>query len=293
MIFGVNLLSGDERLDIGTAARRAEAAGFDVVTVADHFGAPAPFTVLAAAAAVTHRVRLRTYVLDVGFWQPGLLAREVATLDALSGGRVDLGIGAGHMRSEHEDLGLPFLPFGRRWAEVERCIGELRRRLAGPGFAPRPMQDPVPVQVAAMGPKGLGVAARLADIIGLAGVLQVHGEPPGTFTLASPEQTAERMTLVRAIAGDRTPVLDALLQRVVVDRDPEHAVAELAAEVEATGRGPLDTDLWLRSPFALFAPTPAAGAEELIRRGQSYGISSWCTHARSGPGLAAVRAALC
>src|SRR3954451_17933902 len=84
------------------AARWAEGAGFDVVTTADHVGSTSPFVMLTAAAVATSRVRLRTYVLDVGFWNPGLLARDVATRDVLSGGRVEVGLGAGHKPHEHD-----------------------------------------------------------------------------------------------------------------------------------------------------------------------------------------------
>jgi alkanesulfonate monooxygenase SsuD/methylene tetrahydromethanopterin reductase-like flavin-dependent oxidoreductase (luciferase family) len=81
--------------------------GFDFVAAGDHLGRPAPFSFLAAAAVASDRLRLRTYVLNVGFWNPSLLAREVATLDVLSGGRVELGLGAGTIRSEFQQAGLP------------------------------------------------------------------------------------------------------------------------------------------------------------------------------------------
>ena len=116
MTFGVNLgWLGTENRPPGHsfggplyAARWAEDAGFDVVTTADHVGGTSPFVMLSAAAVVTTRVRLRTYVLDYGFWNPGLLARDVATLDVLSGGRVEVGLGAGHKPLEHEAVGVPF-----------------------------------------------------------------------------------------------------------------------------------------------------------------------------------------
>src|SRR3712207_6254731 len=99
MTFGVNIGREASWPSIRTAARAAEDAGLDVVTSADHLGAIAPFSVLAAAAAVTSRVRLRTYVLNAYFWNAALLAREVATIDALSEGRFEFGLGAGHMKA--------------------------------------------------------------------------------------------------------------------------------------------------------------------------------------------------
>ncbi len=100
--------------------RRADALGCDVIAAPDHLGAPEPFTTLAAAAGISPRMRLRTYVLNVGFWNPALLARAVATADLRSNGRPELGLGAGHMRSEHQDAGLP-------WLEPARACGSSRR----------------------------------------------------------------------------------------------------------------------------------------------------------------------
>lgn len=75
----------------------AERFGYDVLFTADHLGSPAPFAPLVAAAGAT-RLRVGTMVLNIGFWNPHLLAREVATADVLTGGRLELGLGAGHMK---------------------------------------------------------------------------------------------------------------------------------------------------------------------------------------------------
>src|ERR1700712_784278 len=159
MRFGVSLGGWADGPALLAAARTAERAGFDVVTVPDHLGHPAPFPVLAAAASVTERVRLRTYVLDAYFWTPAPLAREAATLDLLSGGRLELGIGAGHMRHEHVDAGLPFPAVDERWAHTAEVLADVRGRLADDTHVPAPVQRPVPLMVAAMGERGLRVAA--------------------------------------------------------------------------------------------------------------------------------------
>ncbi len=296
LVYGVNVARADG-VGVIEAAVTAELAGFDVVTAADHWGGHDPFLVLAAVAAVTHRVRLRSYVVDIGFWHPDLLARAVSTLDVLSGGRVDLGLGAGHMRHEHEALGLPFPPHRERVAALEAVIGQVRRRLADPGHAPQALQHPVPVLVGAMSPGGLDVAARQADVVALSGLLQLPGAPAGTFTLATAAQTDERVARVRSVAaeaaaaaggtGGRPVALDALLQQVVLDRPPAQAAAEFAA---GTG-GRIGVELLLDSPFVLFAASPEEGAAELHRRADRWGITSWCTHWPSGTALAAVLAA--
>ena len=135
--FGVNFHSAASRPDFQQLVRRADELGFDVLAAPDHLGAPGPFTTLAAASAISDRLRLRTYVLNVGFWNPALLAREAATLDLLSGGRAELGLGAGHMKSEHDDAGLAWLPFRQRIEALDDTAAEVRRRLADPAHEPQ------------------------------------------------------------------------------------------------------------------------------------------------------------
>jgi probable F420-dependent oxidoreductase len=299
LTFGVNLgrmgTPGPPGQDpAGTAtegARWAEDAGFDVVTTADHVGSTSPFVMLAAAAVVTTRVRLRTYVLDVGFWNPGLLARDVATLDVLSGGRVEVGLGAGHKPLEHEALGLPFPPFRERVEALGAFARELRRRLDDPGLRPTPSQHPVPVFVGAMSQRGLEVAAEVGDLIALAGGMQLPGAPVGTLTIASAEQTDASVAAVRRAREARglpAPVFDALLQQVVVDRPAE----DLAAAWEAETQGAIRASDIVGSPFLLAAPSVEEAAAELLRRSERWGITSWCTHAPSGPALAEVAKAV-
>jgi probable F420-dependent oxidoreductase len=291
--FGVSLAGWSDGPALLAAARTAEREGFDAVTVADHLGHTAPFAVLAAAAAVTSRVRLRTYVLDAYFWNPALLAREVATLDLLSGGRVELGIGAGHMRHEHVDAGLPFPSIDERWTHTAAVLAEVRRRLADETHVPAPSQRPVPVLVAGMGERALRVAAEHADVVGLAGAMQVAGRPAGTFTLADAATTDERIGLVREVAAahGRAPELDVLLQQVVLDPDPEESATAASREAAEHGMDWLVPELLLDTPFVLFAASAEDAAAELIRRERRWGVRSWSTHAPWGPALARVAAA--
>jgi probable F420-dependent oxidoreductase len=292
--FGVSLAGWTDGLALLAAARTAERAGFDVVTVADHLGHAAPFPVLAAAAAVTTRVRLRTYVLDSFFWNPALLAREAATLDLLSGGRLELGIGAGHMRHEHVDAGLPFPGIDERWAHTAEVLADVRRRLADDDHVPPPVQRPVPLMVAAMGERGLRVAAEHADVVGLAGAFQVPGRKAGVLTLADAATTDDRVALVREVAAahGRTPELDVLLQQVVVDTEPEKAAEEAAREAAGHGMDWLTPEVLLDSPFVLWAASPEDAATELARRAERWGVRCWSTHAPWGPALAQVVAAV-
>lgn len=118
--FGVNVLAVESWPDFEQLVRRADELGYDVFAAPDHLGGLAPFAALSAASVVSSRLRLRTYVLNTGFWNAALLAREVATLDLLSTGRAELGLGAGHMRREHDDARLPWLPLLERVQALEQ-----------------------------------------------------------------------------------------------------------------------------------------------------------------------------
>jgi probable F420-dependent oxidoreductase len=227
--FAVNVHSAASRQDFGQLVRRADELGFDVFAAPDHLGFLAPFAALAAAGMISERLRLRTYVLNAGFWNPALLAREVATLDVLSGGRAELGLGAGHMKREHDDARLPWAPLGERIRQLEDTLAEVRRRLADPASVPQPVQQPVPVMIGAMSAAGLSVAASHADIVGFAGLRQIAHRPPGSFTLSSAAETRQRTDQVRAQAAGRPYRSDVLLQAVVIGQDPDKTAAHASS----------------------------------------------------------------
>jgi len=284
--FGVAFHGAASAAEFERLVRRMDELGFDIFAAPDHLGMAGPFTALAAAGSISSRLRLRTYVLNVGFWNPALLAREVATLDLLSAGRAELGIGAGYVKSEHDDAKLPWLPFAERTEALESAVTEVRRRLADPQHEPSPVQQPVPLMVAAMSVQGLAVAARHADVIGFAGLRQVRGEPLGTLTLVPAAETAERVAQVRDQAAGREYRSDVLLQHVVVGRSPAEAACEMAAEVPG-----LDVHEILDSPFVLYAEDAAEAARELRRRHERYGFDSVTTHQPSMEALGEVIAA--
>jgi len=211
-------------------------------------------------------------VLNTGFWNAALLARAVATLDLLSAGRAELGIGAGHMKAEHDDAGLAWRPLPERVQALEQLLLQVRRRLADQDHQPRPVQQPVPVMVGAMSGPGLAVAARHADIVGYAGLRHVTGAPAGTFTLSSAKETRQRVEQVRAQADGRPYRSDVLLQAVVLGADP----ADSAAQVGASAPG-LTVEQLLDTPFILLARDADSAAEELRRRKALYGFDSVTT----------------
>jgi probable F420-dependent oxidoreductase len=173
-------------------AERADRDGWHELWVSDHFwleltryggpegrkGTPECLTLLAALATRTSRARLGSLVLAAGFRPPALLAKMVATLDQVAGGRLDVGLGAGWHAEEFTENGLPFPPPGERLAVLEETIGVLRARLAEPPAAfagrhvrveaapllPGPVQRPgPPIWVGGRGDRLLELVARAAD----------------------------------------------------------------------------------------------------------------------------------
>lgn len=271
--FGIVLRGSPSSGGFRELVGRADALGCDVIAAPDHLGAPDPFATLAAAAQVSARMRLRTYVLNVGFWNPALLARAAATADLLSAGRLELGLGAGHMRAEHENAGLPWRPHRARVKQLETTLVEVRRRLADPDHTPRPVQARIPVAVGAMTPPGLRVAAEHADIVSFSGLLQVPGAPPGTFTVASAADTERRVAEVRDIARDRPYRSDALVQIMMIGEDPAAAAARFAAEFPS-----ISAEQLLDTPFVVLARDRAHAAELITERHERFGFDSFTTH---------------
>lgn len=284
--FGLNFHAAASAAQFERLVLRIDELGYDVLAAPDHLGAMGPFTLLAAAATISLRLRLRTYVLNAGFWNPALLAREVATLDVVSGGRAELGMGAGHTKSEHDDAGLAWLAFPQRIELLESSATEVRRRLADHGHVPAAVQQPVPLMIAAMSGPGLAVAARHADVVGFAGLRQLRGQRLGTFTLVSAPETAERVAAVREQAGGREYRSDVLLQHVAIGPSPRESAAEMAAVVPW-----MAVEEILASPFVLYSESAGEAAEELSRRHELYGFDSVTTHQPSMEALGQVIAA--
>lgn len=199
--FGLNMLTSESRTQWQDSARRVEDLGYDVLLVPDHLGMPAPFPALVSAAQATSRLRLGTYVLNVGFYQPALLARDAAATDQLTDGRLELGLGAGYVKAEFEAAELPFPGAGQRVDRLEHTVTEVRRLLADPEHEPSARQQPVPLMIAGQGDRVLTLAAQHAEIVGIAGVRT--STDPGR-----PDALAERIEFLRAAAGDRFAALE-------------------------------------------------------------------------------------
>ncbi|PPS83126.1 LLM class F420-dependent oxidoreductase [Streptomyces sp. MH60] len=225
--FGVSLMSAAPADEWDAKCRRAEELGYDVILVPDHLGMPAPFPALVAAARATERPRLGTFVLNAGFWNPALLAREVATTDALTGGRLELGLGTGYVRAEHDTAGLAFGSPGERVEHLRRTVEELERLLGDEEHLPRPVQRPgVPLLIGANGDRMLELTARHADIAAFTGGRTAQGSTTGRLAPITAEELDERVARYRKLAAGRTDPaeLNLLIQMVAVTEDRESAV---------------------------------------------------------------------
>ncbi|MGW4330998.1 TIGR03621 family F420-dependent LLM class oxidoreductase [Nocardia sp. NPDC004573] len=195
--FGVALCSSGSLSWLLDRARQAEELGYDLIMLPDHLGSPSPFPVLAALAAVTTRPRLGTFVLNTAFYNPTLLARDVSTVDLVTDGRLDVGLGAGWAQEEFEQARLPFPTAGQRVVHLERTIVELRRRFTVGD--PPTRQKPAPsILVAGSGDRLLAVAANHADVISLAGVPTARR--PLTDDVVE-QALSERIEHIRVSAG--------------------------------------------------------------------------------------------
>lgn len=248
--FGVGLHSAATLAHVQDAARRAEGDGFDVLHVPDHLGAPAPFPVLTAAAAATSTLHVGTFVLNAGFYRPALLARDVAALHDLSGGRFELGLGAGYVRAEFEAAELPFPTARHRVEHLEHVTTYLAEHVPG-----------VPVLIAGNGDRLLTVAARHADIIGLTG-----GDRAAE---GDDDPLADRIAFVRAAAGER---FDALELNVAITAMPLDDSGRPDLTIPRRFLPGLSDEQLLRHPGVL-SGSASDMADRLREYRERYGIS--------------------
>jgi probable F420-dependent oxidoreductase len=266
-------------------ARRAEALGYASLLVPDHFQAQwGPLVAMAVAAEATERLRVGTLVLANDYRNPVVLAKEIATLDLASGGRVELGLGAGWKREDYDAAGLRFDPPAariERLAEALRAMKalwaseapvELRGRhyaIAGAVGTPRPRASPhPPICKGGGGRRILELAAREAGIVSLNATLAGGAIGPGTLASAHPAGFDEKLAWVREAAGPRLAAIELQCHCPFVTVGAEGRAAQ-----EALGRqlglAPGDA---AEFPLALCGE-PAAICDALLRRRERWGFS--------------------
>lgn len=283
--FALQLASAADGAAWCDVGREAEAAGWDVLSMPDHLeGQLAPLVALGALAATTERVRLGTFVLAATWRHVGMLAKEVATLDVLSAGRVEIGLGGGWDAAEFAALGLPFEQPSARIAAVAEVVPLLRRLWRGetvdadgPILTARGLRcDPLPVQqggpplvLGGGGRRMLSLAGALADVVSLipsnAGRTVAWALGPGMDWAAAAEQV--RWVQEAAAGRPRPPELNIRLLGVTPGPDPRRAAEHLAAE-----RGAADPGSLVGSPYLLLG-RPEDMADQLRRVRDELGVS--------------------
>ncbi|MFI9504037.1 LLM class F420-dependent oxidoreductase [Nocardia sp. NPDC052566] len=274
--FGVNMLSSAPRRQWIEKCRRAEQLGFDVISVCDHLGLYAPFPAMVSAAEATERVRINTFVLNTPFYNPVLLAREVAGTDLLIDGRMELGLGIGYVKEEFEAAGLPFPTPGKRIAHLTKTIETLRKLFADPDYKPSAAQPGgPPLMIAGWGDRLLRLAAEQADIIALPGGAAAHDGGPLLFSSA--EKYDERVAYVNGLLGARAGQveLNVLYQQVILPEERDAAIDRF--------RGHLTPEMIERFDElpVLLVGTPEEIAQRLQERRERYGISFISVHDHS------------
>jgi probable F420-dependent oxidoreductase len=260
--------SGDEWAE---KARRIESLGYATLVVPDNIERSlAPFPALAVAAAATRTLRIGTYVLANDYRHPVLLAKEAASLDRLSNGRFELGIGAGRASAAADAgmLGLTFDPGGVRVARLAEALSIIKPllsgqrvdvsgtyyRVQGAGTSPLPLQQPLPILVAAAQQRLLALAAREADIIALG--VQPH---------AGETEVAQSIEWIRVAAGERLAALEINMNLMAVaGQVPRYLAMSLGAAAEQLARS---------DAIPVLKGTTDDMCEQLIARREKFGIS--------------------
>jgi probable F420-dependent oxidoreductase len=291
-------------------ARRAEDAGIGSLLLRDHFSAAAfgqqlaPFSALAAAAAVTSRLHVGTLVLSNDFRHPAIVAHEAATLHHLSGGRFELGIGAGWYQPEYEAAGIAFDSPRQRIDRLEESLGILRGLLAGDpvqhagtwyqirgldlDVLPQRRGCP-PLLIGAGGPRMLRIAARHADIVGLLPAPIRHDADSDDPADRLPAALDRKIAVLRSAAGDRFAALE--LSAFATFRLTSRRRAATEELIASRGWAGLDPAAVWQMP-TIFIGSAAQIRGDLHARRERFGLSYLVATDADLPALAEIAAGL-
>ncbi len=282
--FGVQLNASSTAADWSETARRIESLGYATATMPDHFTEQlAPIPALQALLDATTTLRAGALVFDNDYKHPAILAKELATMDVLSDGRVEIGLGAGWMRSDYDQLGLPY---DRAGVRVDRFVEGLAviRGAMGPGpfsfsgehYAisdydgqPKPLQQPCPpILIGGGGPRVLSLAAREADIVGINGTLSAGEFGDEAFATMTLDAVTDKVAIVADAAGERIGDIELNIRTFFnkVTDDRAGAVERIARAVG------VDESMLGRSPFALIG-SHSAIIEDLLALRERFGFS--------------------
>jgi probable F420-dependent oxidoreductase len=282
--FSVQLSTATSRRDWVDQVRKAESLGYSAVTLPDHFGDQlAPIAAMMAAADATSTLRIGTLVFDNDYRHPLTLAKEAATLDLLSDGRLELGLGAGWMRSDYDQSGIVYDPPAQRVDRFEEGVKVVKGLMADAPFSfrgryyqieghngtPKPVQRPhPPFIIGGGGRRILSIAAREADIVSVNANLKDGLGGAETAPNLAPEMTTRKVEWVRDAAGSRFGDIELhVLVGFCLFTDDPRSMAEAMAP--AFG---IRAEAALRVPVALLG-TVDSMVEELQRRREEWGFS--------------------
>ncbi|MCB1004505.1 MAG: TIGR03621 family F420-dependent LLM class oxidoreductase [Acidimicrobiales bacterium] len=281
--FGVQVASAPDGASWRSVARHAEDLGYATLFLPDHFGDQlAPMPAMAAAAEATTELRVGALVLDNDYKHPVVTAKELATIDLLSGGRLEVGLGAGWMRTDYEQSGIAYDRPGVRIDRFEEALTIIKGLFgSGPvthtgehytvtgleGF-PKPVQQPPPFLIGAGGPRMLALAAREADIVGVNPSLASGEIDASTAADAMAEAYDAKIATLRAAAGDRFDDLElnALVFFVSIT-DDQLGTASMVAPMFGVGPEAL-----VASPATLVGSVEQI-CDELQARRERWGLS--------------------
>lgn len=268
--FGIQCssLPGADSSTWADLARKVEDLGYATLTVADHFDDQlASVPALMAAADATTSLRVGALVFCSDYKHPFVLAKEAATIDVLSSGRFEFGLGAGWMTTDYEQAGIVMDRPSIRIGRMEDALAVVKRQWAD--GHPQPVQRPgPPVLIGGGGQKMLTVAGRHADIVGLnidlrRGVIDAQAGANGTEAA-----TRQKIGWIRDTAGERFDQIELHVRvHLALVTDDRDGVAEAVAP--AFGLSPAEA---LRTPHALCGTVDQI-AEDLIARRERFGIS--------------------
>ena len=277
--------------ELGEVARRAEGVGIDTLVIPDHLIAQlAPIPAMAVIAASTEHLRVSGFVLNNDLRHPAVLAQDLASLDVLSEGRLDVAIGAGWNRPEYEAIGIDFDVARVRQARLAEAVAVLKGCFADGPFSfagehytitdydaePKPVQRPhPPFLIGGGGRRTLELAAREAQVVGLAPRILPNGAgDPSSVTVAA---TAEKIGWVREAAGERFDGLELnVYPSMTAISVTDHALREatdLADRLEARSGVRVSAEDLLESPH-IFIGSVDSLVEKLLRHRAELGISS-------------------
>lgn len=283
--FGVVTGGAPTRAEWLAPIRKTEELGYATLLLTDHFVNDFPPLIpLMAAADATRTLRVGTFVFNNDFRHPALLAKEIAVLDLLSEGRVELGIGAGWNQIEYQQVGLPFDEPGERIQRLAEAIQILKQfftedkvNFSGQHYTindlltlPKTVQKPhPPVFTGGGGKKLLSLAAREADIIGIHFKAGKDGRTDPFEHTA--EAVAKKVAWVRQEAGERFPAieLNMLIRSVVITDHRQQAAEEY---MRSHSRLQLSAEQHLADPYLLFGSVEQM-VEQLQRTREQFGIS--------------------